>query len=88
MSVAITLALLPLHHDDLFRSRLDSLIDPRHGLVQLGDLIDWSGFDDVFGRFYRSAGRPGLADAVDGRGSTTPLVGSTGVLGVRPCRRG
>ncbi len=46
--------------DDLFRSKLDSIIDLRHELVQLGSLIDWSGFDEVFGRFYKTVGRPAL----------------------------
>lgn len=46
--------------DDLFRSKLDNIIDPRHELVQLGGLIDWSGFEEAFGRFYKSAGRPAL----------------------------
>ena len=46
--------------DDLFRNRLDNIIDPRHELVRLGKLIDWSGFDDAFGRFYKTVGRPAL----------------------------
>ncbi|MEZ5932181.1 MAG: transposase [Alphaproteobacteria bacterium] len=46
--------------DDLFRSRPDNIIDPRHELAQLGGLIDWSGFEKAFGRFYGSAGRPAL----------------------------
>ena len=46
--------------DDLFRARLESIIDPRHELVRLGVLIDWAGFDDGFGRFYCPAGRPAL----------------------------
>ncbi len=27
--------------DDLFRARLDQIIDMRHELVRLGGLIDW-----------------------------------------------
>ena len=46
--------------DDRFRSRPDNIIDPKHELAQLGGLIDWAGFDETFGRFYRSAGRPAL----------------------------
>lgn len=46
---------------DLFRARLDAIIDPRHELVRLGGLIDWSGFDAAFGRFYKPVGRPALA---------------------------
>ena len=43
---------------DLYRSRLDSLLDHRHELFQLAGLIDWTGFDQAFGRFYRPLGRP------------------------------
>lgn len=46
--------------DDLFRSKLDNIIDPLHELVQLGGLIVWPGFENAFGRFYRSASRPAL----------------------------
>jgi len=28
--------------------------------VRLAELIDWSGFDDAFGRFYKIVGRPAL----------------------------
>ena len=48
-------------HDDLFRERLDAIIDMRHSLVQLASVIDWPGFDDAFGRLYSSTGRPGVA---------------------------
>ena len=34
---------------DLFRGRLDAMIDMRHELVRLAGLIDWKHFDDVFG---------------------------------------
>jgi transposase, IS5 family len=43
---------------DLYRSRLDQILDHRHELFRLADLIDWDGFDQEFGRFYRSLGRP------------------------------
>ena len=46
--------------DDLFRSKLDNIINPKHELAQLGGLIDWVGFEKAFGRFYRIAGRPAL----------------------------
>ena len=46
---------------DLFRMRLCNMIDPRHELVRLGDLIDWERFDKAFGGFYRErVGRPAL----------------------------
>ena len=31
-----------------------------HALVKLAGLIDWSRFDEAFGRFYTQKGRPGL----------------------------
>ena len=43
---------------DLYRSRLDQILDPRHELVRLAGLIDWDRFDQEFGRFYRPLGRP------------------------------
>jgi IS5 family transposase len=43
---------------DLYRSRLDQILDQRHELVRLAGLIDWDGFDQEFGRFYRPLGRP------------------------------
>jgi transposase, IS5 family len=43
---------------DLFRERLEAIIDPHHALVRLAGLVPWSRFDDAFGRFYRPIGRP------------------------------
>jgi IS5 family transposase len=43
---------------DLFRERLEAIIDPHHALVRLARLVPWSRFDDAFGRFYRPIGRP------------------------------
>ena len=43
---------------DLYRSRLDQILDPRHALFRLAALIDWDRFDEEFGRFYRPLGRP------------------------------
>jgi IS5 family transposase len=43
---------------DLFRSRLENLLDHQHPLYRLAGLIDWSQFDRAFGRFYRPLGRP------------------------------
>src|SRR3954449_9016107 len=51
---------LPSQDDDLFRSRLEALIDARHPLVQLAGLIDWARFDEAFGSLYAETGRPGL----------------------------
>ena len=43
---------------DLFRERLEAIIDPHHALVRLAGLVPWSHFDEAFGRFYRPIGRP------------------------------
>ena len=50
---------LPSRGDDLFRSRLDAIIDARHPLVQLAGLIDWARFDAAFGSLYAETGRSG-----------------------------
>ena len=42
---------------DLFRERLDAIIDMRHGLVRLAGLMPWSDFDESFGKFFKPAGR-------------------------------
>ena len=44
-------------HDDLFRARLDSIINMRHDLVLLGDRIDWHWIDEQPGQPLRH-GRP------------------------------
>ncbi len=45
---------------DMFRNRLDNMIDMRHELARLAGLIDWTRFDDAFGALYAEKGRPGL----------------------------
>ncbi len=37
---------------DLFRNRLDNMLNHRHELYRLADLIDWSMFDTEFGSLY------------------------------------
>src|SRR5919202_4466826 len=67
---------------DLFRSRLENLLDHQHALYRLAGLIDWSQFDHAFGRFYRPLGRPAKP--------TRLMVGLSGsVAGFRtgPCSR-
>jgi len=41
----------PSGTDDLFRSRLDNIIDMRHELVRLAGVIDWAFFDDGYEAF-------------------------------------
>ena len=44
--------------NDLFRDRLDAIINPRHALVRLSGVIPWARFDEAFGGFYRPVERP------------------------------
>ena len=47
--------------DDLFRSSLEAMLDPRHALLKLGEQIDWARFDTAFGaHFHERKGRAGL----------------------------
>src|SRR3712207_1853545 len=48
-------------NEDLFRSRLANILDPRHELLRLAALVDWGALDAAFGPLYAEAGRPGLA---------------------------
>src|ERR1700724_2538269 len=45
---------------DMFRNRLDNMIDMRHEFVRLTKLIDWKRFDEAFGDLYAEKGRPGV----------------------------
>ena len=47
--------------EDLFRNRLDNLIDRRHELVRLAGLIDWECFDSEWGEAFCDHGRPAIA---------------------------
>jgi IS5 family transposase len=46
--------------DDLFRSRLDQMINMRHELVVLTQRIDWHYLDSQLDPFYANAGRPAI----------------------------
>ena len=46
---------------DLFRSRLDQIIDTKHALVKLACTIDWRFLEEKFGAVYKDgAGQPPL----------------------------
>jgi len=46
--------------DELFRTRLENIIDPRHELVKLASLVDWDGLANDLSHFYcADNGRPG-----------------------------
>lgn len=51
----------PSDHDDLFRARLDQILDPTHPLVRLADRIDWDQIDERVEVCYADEGRPGLS---------------------------
>lgn len=46
--------------DDLFRSRLDNIINLRHELVKLGESIDWVFLESKLEPFYATQGRPAI----------------------------
>src|SRR5271166_6620429 len=46
--------------EELFRSKLKNIINMRHELVRLGELIDWGRLEAHFAPYYSEAGRPGL----------------------------
>ena len=50
-----------LDQGDLFRARLDQILNRQHSLYRLANSIDWSVFDKEFGTLYvENVGRPGL----------------------------
>ncbi len=52
------------HHttgsNDLFRARLDQIINLKHELAQLADKIDWDWIDGEAAPLYSDKGRPGI----------------------------
>jgi hypothetical protein len=46
---------------DLFRARLDQIINMRHELAQLAGKIDWDFIDGEITPLYSDSGRPGIA---------------------------
>jgi transposase, IS5 family len=45
---------------DLFRARLDQIINMKHELVQLAGKIDWNWIDEQIAPLYSDKGRPGI----------------------------
>ena len=45
---------------DLFRNRLDNIINPRHELVRLAAEIDWQRFNEAFEPLFTDIGNPAL----------------------------
>ena len=53
---------------DLFRARLDHIVDLHHPVVKLARAIEWRFLEEQFGAGYTDEpGPPAAADAVDGR---------------------
>ena len=46
--------------DDLFRARLEQIIDMKHELVQLAGKIDWTWIDSQITPLYSANGRPAI----------------------------
>ena len=46
-------------HDDLFRARLDQIINMKHALVALADQIDWAWLDEQLADSFSDQGRQG-----------------------------
>ena len=56
---------LEVEQDDLFRSRLSSILDHQHPLYVLAEAIDWKTIEREFGALnVENVGRPGLATPV------------------------
>lgn len=52
----------PSRHEDLFREKLTNLINLRHPLCRLAELIPWNELNERFGSLYtEKEGRPGIA---------------------------
>ena len=49
-----------MQEGDLFRARLDQIINMKHELVQLAGKIDWDWIDEQIAPFYSDKGRPGI----------------------------
>ena len=45
-------------HDDLFRARLDQIINMKHALVVLADRVDWVWLDDELAGYFSDESRP------------------------------
>lgn len=46
--------------DDLFRMRLEQMLDQRHPLYRLAGKVAWSAVEERFGGLYAEEGRPGI----------------------------
>jgi IS5 family transposase len=51
---------LPENHRELFRTRLEDLINPHHELALLANRIDWRYFENEFKSYYSGTGAPSV----------------------------
>ena len=51
---------MPTNAVDLFRSRLDQIINLKHELAQLAGKIDWNWLDEQIAPLYSETGRPAV----------------------------
>ncbi len=59
--------------NDLFKARLDQIIDLGHPLVCLAQRIDWTFLEAVWGGLYGRPWQPAFAHAADG-GAAHPKI--------------
>src|ERR1044071_4197315 len=52
---------LTTREGDLFRARLDQIINMKHELVELAGRLDWQHLDEEIAPLYSDKGRPGIA---------------------------
>ena len=45
---------------DMFRNRLENILNRQHELYRLSGLIGWEMFEQEFGKLYAEDGRPGV----------------------------
>jgi IS5 family transposase len=53
--------IVPTNELDLYRSRLEQIINPRHELVQLAGKLDWAWIDGQIAPLFAEQGRPAIA---------------------------
>ena len=75
---------------DLFRARLDQIINMKHELVQLAGKLDWEWLDGEIAPLYSDKGRPGIKTRfviglllLKGRRSSVPSGQTRGKIGAR-----
>jgi len=75
---------------DLFRARLDQIINMKHELVQLAGKVDWAWIDNEMAPLYSDKGRPGIESRDDVRNLSQiwAVAPALAKLALRDDRRG